>query len=470
MVHALVELLQWIPMGLPAFLFVISIVVFFHELGHFGVARACGVAVETFSIGFGPAIFGWTDKKGTYWKVSWVPLGGYVKFAGDADAASTPDREKIAAMSAEERAHLFQEKPLWQRAAVVAAGPVANFVLAIVIFAGTYMLVGQQMLRPVVGSVTPHSAAAAAGIKPGDKIRTIGGAQISSFSDVQSIASINAGEPLKIMVVRAGKPLTLTATPKLEAVTDRFGNKEKVGSLGIGPRLTPVVGAVTPGSAAEAAGLKPGDTITAIDNVPINDFSDLQKAVAGNAGKPLTLAILRDGKTLSVIATPRMGKARDFAGHERQQGVLGIASAISGSEVEIVHYGLFAAVGEATSQTWFVVHSTMTYLWRMVAGQADASQLSGVVGIARVSGQVATIGILALINLAALISVSIGLVNLFPVPILDGGHLLYYGFEAVLGRPLGARAQDVGFRVGLAVMLGLMVLATWNDLVRLNLF
>jgi regulator of sigma E protease len=149
---------------------------------------------------------------------------------------------------------------------------------------------------------------------------------------------------------------------------------------------------------------------------------------------------------------------------------LGIASGISDSEVEIVHYGFFGAVGEAASQTWFVVHSTMTYLWRMVAGQADASQLSGVVGIARVSGQVATIGFLALINLAALISVSIGLVNLFPVPILDGGHLLYYGFEAVLGRPLGARAQDVGFRVGLAVMLGLMVLATWNDLVRLNLF
>lgn len=470
MVHALVELLQWIPLGLPAFLFVISIVVFFHELGHFGVARACGVAVETFSIGFGPAIFGWNDKKGTYWKVSWVPLGGYVKFAGDADAASTPDREKIAQMTPEERAHLFQDKPLWQRAAVVAAGPAANFVLAIAIFAATYMLMGQQMLRPVVGSVAPHSAAAAAGIKPGDRIRTIGGEQIASYSDVQSITAINAGHALTIGVLRDGKPLNLTATPRLETITDRFGNTQTVGSLGISPRLAAYVGAVRPGSAAQAAGLKPGDTITVINGMPIHDFSDMQSIVASHAGKALTLTVSRGGKILTLSATPRMGEAKDLDGHVRQQAILGITSGISHGEVEIVRYGLFGAVGEAASQTWFVVHSTMSYLWRIVAGQADSSQLSGVVGIARVSGQVASIGFLALINLAALISVSIGLVNLFPVPILDGGHLLYYAFEAVLGRPLGARAQDVGFRVGLAVMLGLMVLATWNDLVRLNLF
>ena len=379
MVHALGGLLDWVPLGLPAFVFVITVVVFFHELGHFLVARACGVDVEAFSIGFGQAIFGWTDKHGTRWKVSWVPLGGYVKFVGDADAASTPDREKIEHMSREQRAKMFQEKPLWQRTLVVAAGPGANFVLAILIFTATFMLVGREIVRPIVDVVQPHSAAAAAGIKPGDVITSVAGTPVKSYADLKSVVAMSAGQNLTLTVRRDGKLVALSVVPRLESVKDRFGNVEKIGVLGI-----------------------------------VND--------------------LRHG------------------------------------ELEVVHYGFIGALSEASSQTWFVVDSTMTYLWRIVAGHQNASQLSGPVGIARVSEQVASIGFLALVNLAALLSVSIGLVNLFPVPILDGGHLLYYAFEAVLGRPLGARAQDVGFRVGLAVMLGLMVLATWNDLVRLNLF
>ena len=379
MVNVFGDLLHWLPLGLPAFLFVITLVVFFHELGHFLVARAFGVGVETFSIGFGPPIFGWTDKHGTRWKVSWIPLGGYVKFLGDADAASTPDREGIERLSPAERASVFQEKPLLHRALVVAAGPAANFVLAIVIFTATFMLIGREIVRPVVDRVQPGSAAAAAGMEPGDVVTAVDGSAIASFNDLKAVVSMNAGRTLAITVKRAGKPVTLAVTPRLQPVKDGFGNIEKV-------------------------------------------------------------------------------------------GVLGVVNRIKAGEVEFVRYGFVGAVGEAGSQTWFVVRSTMTYLGRMLIGQQDPSQLSGPVGIARVSEQVASVGFLALINLAALISVSIGLVNLFPVPILDGGHLLYYGCEAVLGRPLGARAQDMGFRVGLAVMLGLMVLATWNDLVRLNLF
>jgi len=470
MLTALSDLLHWLPLGLPAFLFVITVVVFFHELGHFAVARACGVGIEVFSIGFGPAIFGWTDKHGTRWKVSWIPLGGYVKFLGDADAASTPDREKIASMSADEQKHLFVSKPLWQRALVVAAGPGANFVLAIAIFTATFMFVGQQIIRPVIGSVMANGPGAAAGLKPGDKIHAVNGSEVDSFADFQSFEAMNAGHPLRIEVLRNGKPVTVTATPKLASVKDTFGNVQKVGTLGVEPKRPPVVGAVMKGSAAEAAGMKAGDKITAIDGKPIHDFADMQVIVSRSANKTLRFTVDRGGKTLTLTATPHLGTLTDEMGVAHKQGVLGIAGGMSKDDIEIVHYGLFGAVGEATSQTWFVVDSTMTYLWRMVAGHQDASQLSGPVGIARVSEQVAMIGFLALINLAALLSVSIGLVNLFPVPILDGGHLLYYGFEAVLGRPLGARAQDVGFRVGLAVMLGLMVLATWNDLVRLNLF
>ncbi|MBI3760137.1 MAG: RIP metalloprotease RseP [Deltaproteobacteria bacterium] len=264
-------------------------------------------------------------------------------------------------------------------ALVVAAGPAANFVLAIAIFALTFMIAGREIVRPVVGAVQPHSAAAAAGLRPGDVIRAVDGERIESFADLKSTVAMNAGHTLAITVARGGRELTLHATPRLQESKDRFGNRQK-------------------------------------------------------------------------------------------QGVLGILNRIDRSTVEVVHYGVFDAIAEAGGQTWFVVDSSMTYLWRMVAGQEDAGQLSGPVGIARVSEQVATIGFLALIQLAAFISVSIGLVNLFPVPILDGGHLLYYGYEAVMGRPLGERAQDMGFRVGLAVMLALMVLATWNDLVRLNLF
>lgn len=379
MVQAFSGLLDWLPVGLPAFLFVITVVVFFHEFGHFAVARVFGIGVEVFSIGFGPAIFGWTDGKGTRWKVSWIPLGGYVKFLGDADAASTPDRAKLERLTAAEKSTVFQGKPLYQRALVVAAGPCANFVLAIAIFALTFMLVGREVVRPIVNTVQPNSAAAAAGMRPGDVIRAIDGERIEGFADLKGIVAMSAGRTLAITVARGGKELTLHATPLLKKSKDRFGN--------------------------------------------------LQRA-----------------------------------------GVLGIVNKVDSSTIEIVHYGFFGAVAEACNQTWFLVHSTMTYLWRMVAGEEDAGQLSGPVGIAKMSGQVASIGFLALIQLAALISVSIGLVNLFPVPILDGGHLLYYGFEAVMGRPLGERAQDMGFRVGLAVMLALMVLVTWNDLVRLNLF
>ena len=379
MFHAIGELLHWMPLGLPAFVFVITVVVFFHELGHFAMARAFGIGVEAFSIGFGPAIFGWTDKKGTRWKVSWIPLGGYVKFLGDADAASTPDREMIAHMTPEQKASIFQEKPLYQRALVVGAGPGANFALAIVIFTLTFMLVGREVVRPVIDSVQPHSAAEAAGIKPGDIIGSVDGERIESFADLKSIVAMSPGRKVAITVKRDGKALTLFAVPRLQDVKDRFGNVQRL-------------------------------------------------------------------------------------------GMLGVAGRVDSSTVELVRYGAFGAVGAAGKQTWFVVDSTMTYLWRMVAGQEDAGQLSGPVGIARVSEQVASVGFLALIQLAALLSVSIGLVNLFPVPVLDGGHLLYYAFEGISGRPLGARAQDVGFRVGLAVMLALMVLATWNDLVRLNLF
>jgi regulator of sigma E protease len=365
----------WLVHYILPFIALITPIVFFHELGHFAVARAFGVRVETFSIGFGPAIFGWTDRKGTRWKVSWIPLGGYVKFFGDLDAASTPDRDAAAGMTAAERSVAFPFKPLYQRALIVAAGPVANFVLAIGILTAFLWISGAIVSPAGISKVQPGSPAQAAGFRPGDMIVDINGRHIASFDDVVATVALRPGEPLSVTVERAGSEVLLHVTPRLAVIKDQFGEIEKLGQLGI-------------------LGMKP----------------------------------------------------------------------------QWVHFGPIGALREACHTTWLIVQTTLDMRTRLFTNASAVSQLHGPLGIAKLSAQVAQISLLSLVKFAAFISVSVGLVNLFPIPLLDGGHLLYYGFEAVLGRPLGARAQDVGFRLGLAVMLGLMLLATWNDLVRLKLF
>jgi regulator of sigma E protease len=360
------------------FLLMITPIIFFHELGHFLAGRACGVRINTFSIGFGPAIVSWYDRFGTRWKIAWVPLGGYVKFLGDDNAASVPDRERLEHLSAEERRVAFPLKPLWQRAIIVAAGPFANFVLAIVILAAFLMAFGTYLAAPLVSKVVPGSAAAQAGFRAGDTIVSVNGTAIQSFDEIRGLVLDRAGETLTVRVVRQGRVIPLRVTPRA-TLEDLPGGKQKVGMLGI------------------------------------------------------------KGPT-------------------------------SAKQYRYVSYGPLAATAEACRETWSIVTTTFQQLWRILIGKGQAAQLSGPIGITKLAGDVAAVSYLSLFRLAALISISIGLVNLFPIPILDGGHLLYYGFEAVLGRPLGAKAQDLGFRLGLAVMVCLMLLAAWNDLVRLNLF
>jgi regulator of sigma E protease len=361
---------------LVPFLFVLTIVVFFHELGHFLVARWCGVRVLVFSIGFGPELIGFNDRHGTRWKLAAIPLGGYVKFFGDENAASVPDQAAAMNMTEAERRESFFFKPVGQRAAVVAAGPIANFVLAIVIFAGVFMLYGKQITSARVDSVQPASAAAEAGFQPGDLIQSIDGRAIESFSDMQRIVSSRAGQKLEFVVERGGARVTLQATPALKEVKDNFGNLHRIGVLGI------------------SRSMAPGD-------------------------------------------------------------------------IKVQHVGPVAAVRMGVEETWFVIERTMAYLAGVVAGRESADQLGGPIRIAQVSGQVATAGMIALIHLAAVLSVSIGLLNLFPIPLLDGGHLLFYAIEAARGRPLSERAQEIGFRVGLAIVLMLMIFATFNDILHL---
>jgi regulator of sigma E protease len=372
------SLLGYVVVGfIVPFLFILTIIVFFHELGHFLVARWCGIKVLVFSIGFGPELIGFNDRHGTRWKVSAIPLGGYVKFFGDDNAASVPDQEKIAAMDADERRVSFFHKSVAARAAVVVAGPAANFVLAIVIFASIFTLFGKQETAPRVDAVVADSAAAEAGFQPGDLVLSINGRVIGSFREMQEIVALNADEPLDIVVDRHGAKVSLHATPRLAVDKDIFGNVTRIGRLGLTQTNSP-------------------------EDIRTVKFTPLQ------------------------------------------------------------------AIAEAGKQTWFVVDQTFTYLARLVVGRASADQVGGVVRIAQMSGQAASLGFATLMNLAGLLSVSIGLLNLFPIPLLDGGHLLFYAIEAARGRPLSERVQEVGFRIGLAIIVMLVIFTVWNDIAHIG--
>jgi len=354
------------------FLLVLTVLVFVHELGHYLVARRNGVRVETFSIGFGPELFGWNDRAGTRWKVSAIPLGGYVKMFGDADPASMPG-EHLRDMTEAEKAVSFHHKRLWQRAAIVSAGPIANFVLAVLLLTVIIAIRGQQFSPPDVGQVLPGSAAEAAGIKPGDVITAIDGQPIDRFEAIQRIVETNTGTPLELTVKRGAGELTLRVTPKVVIESDRLGFTHHIARLGIG----------------------------------------------------------------------RKG-------------------------VDFIKRNPVAAIGYAADEAWYLTTGTLKAVWQMIIGLRSSDELSGPFGILQLSGAVAQEGILPLLGFAAVLSVNLGLINLFPIPVLDGGHLLFYAVEAIRGKPLSQRAQEYGFRFGLALVLMLMVFATWNDLVRIS--
>jgi regulator of sigma E protease len=366
------EFLSGLWTYLVPFLFVLTVLVFVHEMGHYLVARWCGVAVETFSIGFGREMFHWHDAKGTRWRVGWIPLGGYVKFLGDADAASVRSVD-VSDATPEERANYFQEKSLGVRTAVVSAGPIANFLLAIVLLAGLFAIVGQPFTPPVIHEVLPNTAASAAGFEAGDRIVEIDGHGIDRFEEMQQVIMASPGQFLVMIVERENSELQLDVTPGSRTLTDRFGNVHNVGYLGV-----------------------------------------------------------------------------------------------QRSGVEFIRHDPLSAVWYAVRQTYTFTVMTLRYVGQMIVGLRSSDDLRGPIGIVQMSGQAAQIGVTSVIQFMAVLSISLGLINLFPIPILDGGHLLFYAFEAVRGKPLGERAQEYGFRVGLALVVGLMVIATWNDLVQLE--
>jgi regulator of sigma E protease len=359
------------------FLFVLTVVVFFHELGHFWVARRCGVKVDAFAVGFGPELIGFNDRHDTRWKLCAIPLGGYVRFHGDDSAASTPNTDVLKRMDEAEKRVSFFHQGVGKRSAIVAAGPVANFILAIVIFSLVFMIFGRQVTTPRVDSVQPGSAAAAAGFEPGDLILSINGDDIANFGEMQRIVSASPDVPLTVVVQRAERRLTLSATPRLQEVKDNFGNTHRV-------------------------------------------------------------------------------------------GLLGISRSTTREDVVTERFGPFDAVKMGVAETWFVFERTVNFVGGLITGRETTDQLGGPIRIAQISGQVASVSFAALLHLTAVLSVSIGLLNLFPIPLLDGGHLVFYAIEAIRGRPLSERAQEYGFRVGLALVVMLMLFAAWNDIMHLT--
>ncbi len=354
------------------FLVILTVLVFIHELGHYAVARYNGVKVETFSIGFGPELFGWNDRSGTRWRISAVPLGGYVKMFGDSDAASTGAGARVDLTEAEKLVS-FHHKTVGQRAAVVAAGPIANFILAVVLLAGLYAISGQ-----------PYTPA--------------------------------------------------------------------------------TIDTIQPGSAAERAGLQSGDLVRSIDGRAIERFEELQRYVQARPGEALSLAVDRAGTSLTVAVTPALRETIDRAGNVHRLGLLGVTS----TQSRVVRHDPATAVWQAARETYSLTMTTLYGVGQMISGARSSDEVGGVLRIAQMSGEVSKQSFGQTIFFLALLSINLGLINLFPIPVLDGGHLVFYAFETIRGRPLSQKMQEVGAMAGLAAVVSLMLFATWNDLVHLK--
>ncbi len=367
------EFIVWLLSYVVPFLIVLTIIVFIHEMGHYLVARWNNIAIKTFSIGFGKELVGFTDKHGTRWKISAIPLGGYVQFLGDMNVASVPDKDMIAKFPKEDAPRLFANKNVWQRIAVVLAGPLANIIFTFLILYALLLGYGRYYVPATFDEVLPNGVAQNAGLKSGDEVISVDGYKVRSFNDVQRLVSTSPERPITIIVDRLGQQLSFTLTPEATQITDRFGNNIRVGRIGVSRTIEP-------------------------------DEYRLYK--------------------------PSMGEA----------------------------------IGMTFEEMRFIIDRTAAFIGDFFVGRGDLEQLGGPVKIAKVSGEVATLGIIALINLMALLSLNIGIFNLLPIPMLDGGHLAFFTIEAITGKPLSQKIQEIGFRIGAILIFSLMIFTIINDL------
>jgi regulator of sigma E protease len=424
-----------------AFLVALAIIVFVHEYGHYIVGRWSGIRAEVFSLGFGRVLWSRVDARGTRWQVAAVPLGGYVKFAGDSDAASGRDGAAMAALSAEERRHTMHGAPLWARSATVAAGPVFNFVLTFAVFLGVVLWQGVAEEAPVVGEVraTPWEGPLP---QPGDRVLSLAGQPTPDATALYSaIRDLPPADTVAWEVERAGERVAFD-----------------------GPHPFPAaVGFVHSQSAALDAGLREGDVILAVDGAPVRSFGELPPIVGAGAGAPLTLTVWRAGETFEAELTPRRRDLPLPEGGFETRWLIGLNGAPL-IDPPIRRAGPLEALQIAGVQTWDLGVTTLSGLWHIVTGAISSCNISGPIGMAEVMGDAARSGVDSFLTMVAVLSLGIGLMNLFPIPVLDGGHLVFHAWEAATGRPPSDRALQVLMTVGLALIAGLMVFALTNDL------
>lgn len=429
------------------FLGVLTLLVFFHELGHYMCARWFNVRVETFSIGFGRELFGWDDKHGTRWKVSWIPLGGYVKMFGfhhlGEDAEPLSDEEKKVA---------FDYKKLWQKSIIVLGGPVANFLLAIVFFFILFVGIGDRQIDPLIGSVQEKSYAAEIGLQAGDTVLKIADQEVSSYTDIFEILSLKRTDPVVWVVDRNQSQIELLQqNPTID-----------LKKLGISPFTPPVIEQLITGSAAEKAGMQQKDVLLAIDGQNVFSFDDVRRIVERNPAKELEFSVERAGNELSFTVLIDQ-KMRKIDGKDVAFGFLGVQPQAPGKFNQL---GMLPAVNEAVWRTVEVTQNTLKAVGQMISGTRSTEELGGPIRIAQIAGQVAELGLASILLFMAVISINLGLINLFPIPLLDGGHLLFYSLEAILRRPLNEKFIMMLMNLGLIFIISLFAFTTFNDIMR----
>jgi regulator of sigma E protease len=443
-----------------SFIVVIGVLILIHELGHFLVARWVGVGVERFSIGFGPVLLRWRGKE-TEYCLSAIPMGGYVKMMGEENPL-----EGGAALPYDP-AKAFALKPLWARFLIVFAGPGMNFVLAAVIFVVALGTIGRPVWPPVVGRVGEATPATEAGLRTGDVIEAVDGRAVSYWEDVERAVSRSGGRPLALRISRDDQ--VLTVTPARTTVRDPiFREEHTVWDIGAGPRLIPHIGAVNPGSSAERAGFKPGDQVVAVDGQPVYTPEELMQAIQKRPGKSFEVNVRRNGHLLKLEVTANPVRDKGPLGEEIEVGRIGVS--IVTRAVSYASYPPPEAVWYGLVRTWDMTVLTVKGFWKIVSGQIPLSNLGGPVQIASETGRQAQEGAAPLAIFTAVISVNLAVLNLLPVPMLDGGHLFFFLIEAVLGRPLSVRKRELAQQVGFVLLMLIMVLALYNDLVRIDAF
>lgn len=443
---------------LPYFILILTLLVFVHEFGHYWVGRRFGIHAEVFSIGFGPELIGWTDRNGTRWKISAIPLGGYVKFLGDSDASSaTPSDEPL---SRDQRKRAFFTQPLHARAAVVLGGPMANLIFAFLLLTGVFFIAGEPY-SPSIVAVQADGPAAKAGLRTGDEVLSLAGDRINRFEDIQDVQFLYWAKPMPVEYKRGDQIRRAEIIPQFCERTDRNGNIIRYGELGIDQLVRPVVGGFTPKSPAQAGGLKVGDLLLDIDGKPVDHFSKIPELIGDRAGKPVTIKYDRNGQRGEVTVVPEADKIIDCAGKEHMIGRLRIRPA---NVTEFRSHDVFGAMGAGVRHVWAMTTMFYTSMAQILTATRPVDELGGPIRIAKAAGEASQIGWTGILNLVIALSVVLGVFNLLPVPMLDGGHLAMYLYEAVRGRPLGLKAQELGLKVGFALVVGMALLATFNDI------